>query len=555
MRHVSTAAQARELSEEIVAGRPRPLVLISTTFAGAYEFDPDVIASRIGPTAEVVTAESGDATRVFEAPPLKTRAFNGAARVFHADGMAGPIRFMPRDSVEDLIGDVPMEARLSLAPRQQPRRESARIVSADPTLGVFGNLDNGALVKVVCEGPDDLHLAVDTGVVVEGELRDHTLHVLRVPFDPCAYPEGTVTLGLVTGATERRARIILHPDQDEIVLRRRDVFLDPDDADVVSDVVSVGDVVRVGVRWEDGEMALSLVEVDGELTPPAAFVAGGLPWLSEHDGEDDADEAEAEPTTEEPSPRASESTPAPAPSISDRVVLEQVRSIAHDVRELQHGMSSLHSLVARLDPPRQVADAGGNGGVSRAQSDALKRDLAKAERALAEAREARTSADRSRREAEKRAQTAEARLGGPSRAERQAQWPSVEQWLRHEIYLAWVGRVHAGEKARMPLPPYDIGPDFPGDLTALTEPQFGKTLRAIIDVLTGRAEQVSGRDLHRLRTSDAGGSPYVTREDGASAYRCAIEINTPSARRLHYWQRPDGVIELARAREHDASGM
>jgi hypothetical protein len=30
-----------------------------------------------------------------------------------------------------------------------------------------------------------------------------------------------------------------------------------------------------------------------------------------------------------------------------------------------------------------------------------------------------------------------------------------------------------------------------------------------------------------------------------------MQINTPSARRLHYWRCPDGTIELSSVRLHD----
>lgn len=61
--------------------------------------------------------------------------------------------------------------------------------------------------------------------------------------------------------------------------------------------------------------------------------------------------------------------------------------------------------------------------------------------------------------------------------------------------------------------------------------------------------------LHRLRVSDAGGSRYHTRPDGAYAVRCAIERNTASARRLHYLVLPGGRIELARVDVHDVTAV
>jgi len=59
-----------------------PIGAISASSAGAYAFYPDIVASRAGRFADVVTLETGDVTRRLEADPLHTRVFDGAARVF-----------------------------------------------------------------------------------------------------------------------------------------------------------------------------------------------------------------------------------------------------------------------------------------------------------------------------------------------------------------------------------------------------------------------------------------------------------------------------------------
>ncbi|MGW9630247.1 hypothetical protein ACWGST_06050 [Agromyces sp. NPDC055520] len=91
-------------------------------------------------------------------------------------------------------------------------------------------------------------------------------------------------------------------------------------------------------------------------------------------------------------------------------------------------------------------------------------------------------------------------------------------------------------------------------MLALDAGQFRKAMKAAVDVLTSRAERMPGRDAHRLRSADAGGSPDVTRADGAYCMRVAIEQNTPAARRLHYWMLPGGEIELSRVVSHDDMG-
>lgn len=76
-----------------------------------------------------------------------------------------------------------------------------------------------------------------------------------------------------------------------------------------------------------------------------------------------------------------------------------------------------------------------------------------------------------------------------------------------------------------------------------------------MEVITGKASQSAGRELHQLRTDDAGGSPQRVREDRARAWRVSLQSNTPAARRLHYWVLSDGSIELAKAGVHDDIGI
>lgn len=64
-------------------------------------------------------------------------------------------------------------------------------------------------------------------------------------------------------------------------------------------------------------------------------------------------------------------------------------------------------------------------------------------------------------------------------------------------------------------------------------------------------DRATGLAIHPLRTGPGGSDPIRIRDDGARAYRAAIQINTPGAVRLHYWKRTDGVIELATVGHHD----
>ena len=65
------------------------------------------------------------------------------------------------------------------------------------------------------------------------------------------------------------------------------------------------------------------------------------------------------------------------------------------------------------------------------------------------------------------------------------------------------------------------------------------------------ALEIPGLELHMLRESETVGAAQQVRGDGARAWRCNLQTRTAAARRLHYWQLPDGRIELAKIVYHD----
>ena len=77
-------------------------------------------------------------------------------------------------------------------------------------------------------------------------------------------------------------------------------------------------------------------------------------------------------------------------------------------------------------------------------------------------------------------------------------------------------------------------------------------VEVIVQVLTGRAPEVAARELHQLRTGLGGDDPPVVREHGSeTCWRVSLQINSPSARRLHFWRCADGAVELSGLRLHD----
>ena len=176
---------------------------------------------------------------------------------------------------------------------------------------------------------------------------------------------------------------------------------------------------------------------------------------------------------------------------------------------------------------------------ARGEAERRNRDLEQQRRASTQAlREARRSAP--------------AAAAAPDLDARRARWGADDAWVRHEMYLAWVDRVDAADRAAWPLRDFVVGSEFAASLRSLDTGQFEKALRAAVDAVTGRIRHLPAREAHPLRTGDGAGDPDTVRaSDGAKCWRAYIEQKTPAARRIHYWALPGGGVELSRIVTHD----
>lgn len=559
MKHVDTSAGAIDIAHEILADRHKPLVLISTTPEGDYAFDPEYVARELRGDADVITIATGDATYALEGLlPPKAHVFNGTARSYPPDFGAdldwqrSLLRF-PGRSADDLIDDA--LAQVSVVTAAAPIRRVWTRAVVELVSGAVGNLarlDSGQQVSVV---PDELPAtlklsdALVVGEAIEGWLTDRHLAPEPAVADTSRFLDGTVTLARVVKVTNLRATLILHPQLAEIVLRKRDVVPGSDTSEGqdtnVSDVVHVGQTVRARVTRTGTAIGLSLVDTDADrpFVDPLALLRGGAPWLRE--GVDAATEQPAAAPFVPPAVATEPEGATPAALLTPEPLqaVLPVRELA-EIRDEVAGLKDAFLRLGRevragtdLETLEQLRDesAGLTAELHRERELRRERDdiIARLRQELREARAARPEPH-----------------GDVVRTDRSA-WPDEESWLRHEVTCTWATRTGAFDKKQHPLKDYTVGPAFISSLTELGDSYTDKVLRGVVDILTGRAPEVTSRELHRLRQGVGGNDPYVTRADGASCWRINLESNTASARRLHYWQLPGGQIELSRVGIHD----
>ena len=127
----------------------------------------------------------------------------------------------------------------------------------------------------------------------------------------------------------------------------------------------------------------------------------------------------------------------------------------------------------------------------------------------------------------------------------------ARRFLR-ELHYTWT-RIYPSEddQRRYPFSEPVIGPAFLDSMQRTAGVSRERVLEVCAHVVSGRAAEINSLELHQLRNSEGGDAPQLVREDGATAWRVSLQIRTPSARRLHYWQRRDGRIELSKVGVHD----
>lgn len=225
----------------------------------------------------------------------------------------------------------------------------------------------------------------------------------------------------------------------------------------------------------------------------------------------------------------------------------------------RHGVYGSLALDRLRDAYRaRGTDESRSGGAADVRGDLLEEQLARSERAVAELREA--LAERSAKVVAlaEALESAKLRLRElPSTKPKGADVPkppaesSPEDVFLGRLFEAWLQDTTTADRRELPLRPFVLGPRFLSGLDDVEIPAE-RVARACAWIAAGRAPELGALRPHPFREGKGGEDAQRKRDsDGAVAWRAALKVSSPAAPRLHYWIRPDGVIEFASVNYHD----
>ena len=552
--------------------RTRPIAVISIPAGRTRSYiDADEIADTVGDVVVVYVIASGEVSWEFSHHMAEmTQVYGGAGRVYpvgldwERDPYLSPLRFAfnateASRSTDDLIMDAIKCARdAGLIGQAEPKQ--ARVVSGKVISFVAGRalvrLETGAFANVVGEltvpgVPVERVLRV--GLRVNGTVDDAgRLDVRRMIRSPSALPYeiGDVVLARVARVTAAAARLELYPGLNIDVTRDE---VTANELDELDSLMTVDEVLRARLIGT-APWAVWLRDLDDDELAVAAssLVDGGPPWLVEGLPVSEPDEgipAAPSPTdsptvvTIPPSPVAPvAATRSPSPAMFDRTRGAEAATPVEAPPRLRESTPSLAAAQAQADLNRAHDELRALRDETRGLREETRLLDEQRVRALNDAKRARDELARSRKKLRNR---------GDAASEGGRWFSDDEVQFRFEVTLAWAQRVPAAEKDDLPLRDYELGPKFLLTVAALEGISRAKIVEVTVEVLTGLVERIGGRELHQLRTGEGGNARPAVRDDGATCWRVSLQVKTAGARRLHYWMRPNGSIELSRVAVHD----
>jgi predicted RNA-binding protein with RPS1 domain len=422
--------------------------------------------------------------------------------------------------------------------------------------------------------------------------------VTLLPFEPdrwerleAQYREGMLVEGVVDELRNYAAFVEVFPGIRAILRKGQIVhgWVSHPEDHLIQGAVVTARITKIDRAEQRIELSCLDIPEDEPAAPSGALYPGGPPWLEEPppDESEPAPEVEPRPTdTREEDEAPAEPETAPSEAAAEAETLEDVIAEAraldtHVAGLFAGGERRLHELRAEASQIRQVltrdvaearrrllelADVGTRElvGATEEALDRVRREVEELREQLAAAeddrrellqglRDARTGA----RESERRAE----RLRKDLRSERERSASLEQELVAHgvdaaerfvsDVQRAWESQTTVDDRRRYPWRQPSLGPDFLDSLVQVQGVGRERVVDVCAQVACGRAAEIAGLELHPLRSSEGGGSSQRVREDGARAWRCSLQVSSPSARRLHYWQLPGGAVELAKIVYHD----
>lgn len=587
--------------------RTRPVVAVTTLHnADKPTIDPGELALILGPQADVVALRTGDATwALTKALPSRLDVYNGAARIWWpglsstADPYEHPLLFMVASIDADVVAmqiiakvyggdgrtgqghpmrssettresDVEQSPAPTAIATMVPAVEPGTVTkSGKPVLRATVVHAQGAMIRVRVEDQEAriafadetleslagrLHVGQTIPVFVARTLDDKTPQystqgLLRVASDvrsdapqpssaPAWSPQPNPVLeAVVTKIDGEQIRVIVDGEHLTALSTRG---IRPDPWQRLPDVYRVGDVVRGRVD-RIGE-SFVLVEV----LPGARLIAP----ISELDW-------------------AFVKHPSDIVGVGERVMVKILDLDPPNHRgtvsiKQAYGGRPLPAVSLGPGHPLFLADAEGpdvaaidgadEGDAKRNEQSRQKLEAAHAGQAgligrLRTANSQVTQLKKALRSAEDRLRALEERASGDLNP------TSDENAFLEAVRVEYARRVTEGDRQEYPLRRMRVGREFLARLRDLEGISLEKVVEVCAQVACLRAHEVPAREVHALRAGDGGASEPV-RPDGARAWRCSLQDNTPSARRLHWWDIPSKdrhgqTIEFASVSIHD----
>jgi len=424
------------------------------------------------------------------------------------------------------------------------------------------------------------------------------------------YRDGMVVEGIVDELRNIGALVEIFPGIRGLLRKgqiTREWVSHPEDYLALDEVILVR-ITKIDRANERVELLCLDISEEEPIEPPAALYPDGPPWLAEpapdvQDEEEerpeslerdedaappaaislDTDATDGEPEAAEPVDVVGSGEPASV------VEVEELERAITDGRELQAQLGSLfgsaerriRELRAEAAQVRQIlerdiaearlrllelAESGTQELVgsteaalesARREAGELREQLAAAEddrrELLQRLKEARGAAKDADRRVERLRKDLRDERDRSDYLERELAAAGLDEAARFvtDVRRAWERTTTSADRERYPWHEPVLGPEFLQSLAQVQGINRDRVVEVCAHVVSGRAPEIAGLELHPLRSSEGGGASQREREDGAKAWRCSLQVGSPSARRLHYWQLPNGGVELAKVVYHD----